>query len=143
MTRDHRDHNLLDRPRSRPTRTGLGVAAVVFFGTLWAAGSADVIATQLQVTFEGVILSLQITLLVGPPVAFWITRRAAIGLQRRDLDILEHGFETGRIVRLPGGEYVEVHQAVDRAERARLLAGVTAAPSSAGEEAPALTGGPR
>ncbi|SDZ30266.1 cytochrome bc1 complex cytochrome b subunit [Herbiconiux ginsengi] len=132
ITRDHRDHNLLDRPRSRPTRTGIGVAAVVFSGTLWAAGSADVIAAQFHVTFEGVILFFQITVLAGPPVAFWITRRAAIGLQRRDLDILEHGFETGRIVRLPGGEYVEVHAPVDGAERARLLAGVAAGPSSAG-----------
>ncbi|MFB2597334.1 cytochrome bc complex cytochrome b subunit [Herbiconiux sp. P17] len=132
ITRDHRDHNLLDRPRSRPTRTGIGAAAIVFYCTLWAAGSADVIATQLHVTFEGVILLFQITLLAGPLVAFWITRRAAIGLQRRDLDILQHGYETGRIVRLPGGEYVEVHEPVDGAERARLLAGVTAASSSAG-----------
>jgi ubiquinol-cytochrome c reductase cytochrome b subunit len=120
VTRDHRDHHLLDRPRDRPVRTGIGAAAVVFFCTLWAAGSADVIATQFHVTFEGVILFFQIGLLAGPPVAFWITRRACIGLQRRDQDILEHGYETGRIVRLPGGEYVEVHEPIEGAERERL-----------------------
>lgn len=31
-----------------------------------------------------------------------------------------HGFETGRIVRLPGGEYVEVHSPLTPDERSRL-----------------------
>ncbi|HMR50705.1 MAG TPA: hypothetical protein PKE40_15695 [Arachnia sp.] len=32
-----------------------------------------------------------------------------------------HGYETGRIVRLPRGEYVEVHEPVDVYERWRLV----------------------
>ena len=62
---DHRDHHLLERPRSTPTRTGIGVAGIVFYGTLWAAGSADLIATQFGVTFEGVITFLQVALVLG------------------------------------------------------------------------------
>jgi ubiquinol-cytochrome c reductase cytochrome b subunit len=49
-----------------------------------------------------------------------VTRRICIALQKKDLEILLHGYETGRIVRMPGGEYVEVHQDVDPAERWRL-----------------------
>lgn len=119
-TGDRSDHHLLERPRNAPTRTAIGVAGIVFYGTLWAAGSADLIATQFGVTFEGVIGVLQATLVLGPAVGFVVARRVCPGLQRRDRDILEHGFETGRIVRLPGGEYVEVHRPVGEAERARM-----------------------
>jgi ubiquinol-cytochrome c reductase cytochrome b subunit len=30
---------------------------------------------------------------------------------------VSHGHESGRIVRLPGGEYIEVHEQVDDYER--------------------------
>ncbi|GAA1058573.1 menaquinol-cytochrome c reductase cytochrome b subunit [Agromyces luteolus] len=119
-TGDHREHHLLERPRTTPTRTGIGVAAIVFYGTLWAAGSADLIATQFSLTFEGVIAALQATLVLGPIIGFAIARRACLGLQRRDRDALRHGYETGRIVRLPGGEYVEVHAPLGAAARARI-----------------------
>ena len=117
---DHRDHHLLDRPRNAPTRTSIGVAAIVFYGTLWIAASADLISTQFSVTFEGVITVLQATLVLGPATAFFITKRVCLALQRKDHEVLAHGFETGRIVRLPGGEYIEVHQPLSEAERWRI-----------------------
>jgi ubiquinol-cytochrome c reductase cytochrome b subunit len=120
VTGDSRDHHLLDRPRLAPTRTGLGVAGLVFVGVLWAAGGADIIATAFSVSIEHVITTLQVALVVGPFVAFTIARRICFGLQRKDADLLRHGYETGRIVRLPGGEYVEIHQPLDETERARL-----------------------
>ena len=66
ITGDRRDHHLLERPRNAPTRTAIGVAAVVFYGTLWVAGSADLIATAFQLTIEQVIAVLQATLVFGP-----------------------------------------------------------------------------
>ncbi|WP_430647402.1 cytochrome bc1 complex cytochrome b subunit [Agromyces sp. GXS1127] len=119
-TGDRREHHLLERARTTPTRRGIGVAAIVFYATLWAAGSADLIATQFSVTFEGVIATLQVTLVLGPIVGFVVARRVCLGLQRRDRDTLLHGFETGRIVRLPGGEYIEVHEPLGEVERARI-----------------------
>lgn len=121
ITGDQREHHLLDRPRNTPTRTGLGVAGIVFYGTLWAAASADLMAVALSLTIEGVVLTMQVLLVVGPIIAFMLTRRVCIALQRKDRELLLHGFETGRIVRLPGGEYVEVHQQLDEYERWRLL----------------------
>jgi ubiquinol-cytochrome c reductase cytochrome b subunit len=123
---DHRDHHLLDRPRNAPTRTGIGVAAIVFYGTLWIAASADLISTHFSVAFEGVITVLQATLVIGPVIGFFIAKRVCLALQRKDREVLVHGFETGRIVRLPGGEYVEVHHPVSAYERWRI--GVVDAP---------------
>lgn len=120
VTGDSRDHHLLDRPRVAPTRTGIGVAGLVFSGVLWTAGGADIIATAFSLSIENVIATLQFALIVGPFVAFAVTRRVCLGLQRKDHDLLRHGFETGRIVRLPGGEYVDVHQPLDESERARI-----------------------
>jgi ubiquinol-cytochrome c reductase cytochrome b subunit len=110
-----------DRPRNMPTRTALGVAGIVFYGVLWAAAGADTIAFQFRLGAEGVLMTLQLALLAGPPIAFLLTKRICLGLQRRDRDIALHGFETGRVVRLPGGRYVEVHQAVSAAEQRRLV----------------------
>ncbi|TYL54045.1 cytochrome b [Agromyces mariniharenae] len=126
ITGDHRDHHVLDRPRNTATRTGIGVAGIVFYGVLWLAASADLIATQFSVSLETVIATLQAALLLGPVIGFSVARRVCLGLQRKDRDILLHGFETGRIVRLPGGEYVEVHQQLGESERARIT--VTDAP---------------
>lgn len=120
VTGDSREHHLLDRPRHAATRTGIGVAGLVFAGVLWAAGGADILATAFSISIEHVITALQVALIVGPVVGFSIARRVCLGLQRKDLDLLAHGFETGRVVRLPGGEYVEVHQPLDESERARI-----------------------
>ncbi|KQP01893.1 ubiquinol-cytochrome c reductase cytochrome b subunit [Leifsonia sp. Leaf264] len=116
-TGDSRDHNLLDRPRNTPGRTGFGVAGIVFFGALWGAGSADIAATHFRLGIESVVHTFQVLLLVGPIIAFVLTRRICLALQNKDRELLLHGFETGRIVRLPGGEYTEIHQAVDTYER--------------------------
>jgi ubiquinol-cytochrome c reductase cytochrome b subunit len=52
----------------------------------------------------------RIGLLVLPPLAYAITYRLCLGLQRSDRLVLEHGVETGIIKRLPHGEFIEVHQ---------------------------------
>jgi ubiquinol-cytochrome c reductase cytochrome b subunit len=119
---DRTEHHILDRPRNTPTRTGIGVAGMVFYGVLWAAASADVAAVALHLSIESIILTLQIMLLLGPPAAFEITRRVCGALQNKDREIALHGYETGRIVRLPGGEYVEIHQPVDAHERWPVIA---------------------
>ncbi|WP_460781905.1 cytochrome bc1 complex cytochrome b subunit [Microbacterium shaanxiense] len=116
-----REHHLLTRPRHAPTRTGIGVAGIVFYGVLWAAAGSDLIALHFSLSIEGIVLTLQVALILGPVAGFVLTKRICLGLQRKDREIALHGYETGRIVRLPGGEYVEVHQPVDAYERWRLI----------------------
>lgn len=132
---DTSDHHLLDRPRNVATRTGIGVAGIVFYGVLWAAGSIDLAATQFSLSIEGLVAFLQVSLLAGPLLAFIITRRVCLALQKKDREIALHGFETGRIVRLPGGEYLEVHEPVNQYQRWRLVSFNDQAPYDPSPEA--------
>ncbi|WP_174844159.1 ubiquinol-cytochrome c reductase cytochrome b subunit [Cryobacterium sp. Hh4] len=121
VTGDKREHHILDRPRNAPTRTAIGAAGVTFYAALWATASSDIIATHFRVTIEGVILTMQFLTLVGPFIAFFIAKRVCLALQKKDREIVLHGYESGRIVRLPGGEYIEVHQPIDEYERWKLV----------------------
>ena len=121
ITGDKREHHIAERPRNAPVRTAIGAAGVTFYAALWAAASSDLIATHFRLSIEGVILALQVSAVLGPFVAFFITKRVCLALQRKDREIALHGFESGRIVRLPGGEYIEVHEQLDDFERWRLV----------------------
>jgi len=120
ITGDKREHHILDRPRNAPTRTAIGAAGVTFYAVLWASASSDLIATHFKVTMEGTIHALQALLFIGPVVAYLVTKRVCLGLMKKDREIALHGYESGRIVRLPGGEYIEVHEQLDDYERWRL-----------------------
>ncbi|MDJ1115172.1 cytochrome bc1 complex cytochrome b subunit [Microbacterium dauci] len=121
ITGDKREHHIAQRPRHAPTRTAIGVAGVIFYAVLWAAASSDIIATHFSLTMEGVIHTLQALLIIGPVIGYFVAKRIAIALQKKDREIALHGYESGRIVRLPGGEYIEVHQPVDAYERVKLI----------------------
>jgi ubiquinol-cytochrome c reductase cytochrome b subunit len=121
VTGDKREHHIADRPRNAPTRTAIGAAGVTFYAVLWAAASSDLIATHFGLSIEGVIRSLQILLIVGPIIAYQAAKRVSLALQKKDREIALHGYESGRIVRLPGGEYIEVHEQLSDYERWRLL----------------------
>ncbi len=131
VTRGATDPDLLDRPRHVPTRTAVGVAGVVFYGVLWAAGSADLLATHLRLGLEVVVTSLQVLLIAGPVIGFLITRRVCVELRQKDGELLAHGVETGRIVRLPHGEYVEVHRPLSTEERELVALPAAAVPIEA------------
>ena len=121
VTGDDREHHVLDRPRNAPTRTGIGAAGVTFYAVLWAGASTDLIATNFQMSLNHVLTSMQILLVIGPVIAYWVTKRACLALQRKDREIALHGRETGRVVRLPHGEYIEVHEPVDKYELWKLV----------------------
>ncbi len=121
VTGDRREHHVLDRPRNAPTRTGIGVAGVVFYGILWAGASTDLIAYHFQMSLNHVLVSMQVLLIVGPFIGYFITKRACLALQRKDRELVLHGRETGRVVRLPNGEYIEVHEPLDKYELYKLV----------------------
>ena len=121
-TGDNREHHLLDRPRDNPTRTGLGVMAITFYVLLWIGGGNDIIAVGFDLSINSIIWFLRISLIVLPPIAFLITKRICLSLQRRDRDKLLHGRETGQILRLPHGEFIEIHAPLNDNERAKIMA---------------------
>ncbi|MBE7195796.1 MAG: cytochrome b, partial [Gordonia polyisoprenivorans] len=121
VTGDRREHHIADRPRNAPTRTAIGAAGVTFYAGLWAAASSDLMATHFRLSIEVVTHAIQAVTVLGPFVAYFVTKRICLALQKKDREIALHGFESGRIVRLPGGEYVEVHQPLSDYERWRLV----------------------
>jgi ubiquinol-cytochrome c reductase cytochrome b subunit len=121
VTGDKREHHVLDRPRNAPTRTAIGAAGVTMYAVMWAAASTDLIATNFRMSLNQVLQTMQISLFVLPIAAFIITKRVALSLQRKDREIVLHGRESGRIVRLPHGEYIEVHEQLDEFDRYKLV----------------------
>ena len=107
VTGDKSEHHILDRPRNAPTRTAFGVAAMTCYGLLWIGGGNDLVATQFDVSLNAVTYFLRVAVFVGPVIAFMITKRICIGLQRADEERLLHGAESGIIVRDPSGGYSE------------------------------------
>ena len=110
FTRDNALHNLLQRPRDVPVRTSLGVMAITFYVVLCLSSINDWIAYFFDISLNATTWAGRIGLLVVPPVAYWVTYRICLGLQRADRAVLEHGIETGIVKRLPHGEFIEVHQ---------------------------------
>jgi ubiquinol-cytochrome c reductase cytochrome b subunit len=109
ITGDWREHNILDRPRNQPVRTGIGVAFITFYVLLWIAGGNDFFATIFEIPVNWITWFMRIAVIVLPPVMFWVTKRICIGLQRRDRDKVMHGRESGVIMVSPDGEYSELH----------------------------------
>ncbi|MFF4185779.1 cytochrome bc complex cytochrome b subunit [Streptomyces sp. NPDC001691] len=120
ITRDRREHHLLDRPRNAPVRTALGAAWISLYLTSLAGGGNDLIATHFHLSLNAITWTVRIGFFVVPVLVFEITRRWCLGLQRRDRDLVLHGRETGRVKKLPHGEYVEVHEPLP-AERLHTL----------------------
>ena len=114
VTGDRREHQILERPRNNPTRTAFGVAAIVCFGTLWLAGGNDVVAVVFHLDIFVITWIARVLVFAGPIIAFLITKRICVGLQRRDEERVLHGYETGIIERSPDGGYAERHAALTR-----------------------------
>ncbi|WP_319433327.1 cytochrome bc complex cytochrome b subunit [Mycobacterium sp. RTGN5] len=110
FTGDTAHHNLLQRPRDAPTRTAIGAMAISLYMVWTLAAMNDVIALKFHISLNATTWIGRIGSLVLPPLIFFIAYRWAVGLQRSDRDVLEHGIETGILKRLPHGAYIELHQ---------------------------------
>ena len=121
ITRDDREHHLLDRPRNAPFRTAAGVAGVIFYCVMWAAASSDLIATHFHMSLNDVLYILRFLYFAGPIIGFIVTRRICLALQRKDREIVLHGREAGVIEMTPAGEFRERHEQLDDYEMYRLV----------------------
>ena len=109
FTKDHAEHHLLDRPRDRPVRTAIGVAALAFYLVLFLAGGNDVIAARFDVSVNVMTYVLRVAVFVFPVVSGLLTYRLCKELQARDpgpgVPVEPPGAE--RIVRTESGGYVD------------------------------------
>jgi ubiquinol-cytochrome c reductase cytochrome b subunit len=148
ITRDHREHHVDDRPRNVATRTAIGMAGITFYGIMWLEGANDVVADHLDISLYLTTEIARYAIFIGPVAAYVLTKRICLGLQRRDLLLLEHGVETGIIRQLPSGVFVEETRPLSAQDRAvmesRQQAALPAGRSEAGQEdvpPPGLSGG--
>ena len=110
LTGDRAHHNLLDRPRDAPVRSGLGAMALAFLIVLLASGFNDIIALKFDLNLDVVVWVGRFAVLLLPPLAYVVTYRTCRGLQTRDRKVLTEGIERGIVVRRPDGQFVEIHQ---------------------------------
>jgi ubiquinol-cytochrome c reductase cytochrome b subunit len=85
VTKDRREHHVLDRPRERPVRTALGVATLTFYTILGVAASNDVLATAFGLSLNAVLIAFRVMLVVVPPIVAYVAYRICKELQAVDL----------------------------------------------------------
>ncbi len=102
FTGDHEPHHLLDRPRDRPFRTAMGVAALTFYVVLFAAAGTDVLAVYLHISENAIIWTFRALALGLPPITAWVAHRLC-----RELAASKAGKRQppNIIVRTPDGGY--------------------------------------
>ncbi|MDN5795066.1 MAG: ubiquinol-cytochrome c reductase cytochrome b subunit [Intrasporangium sp.] len=121
VTGDDREHHLLDRPRNAPARTGIGVAGIVLYSVLFFAAGNDLMAIKLHLSINDITNTLRVLFFIGPPIAYWITKRICLSMQQYDRDKVLHGRETGTIWRHANGEFEEIHAPLTPRERWHLV----------------------
>jgi ubiquinol-cytochrome c reductase cytochrome b subunit len=109
ITGDHREHHIAERPRNNPHRTSIGMSAITFYGVFWLLGANDELSAFFSINLNMTTYAGRVLVFVAPVLAYAITYRICLGLQRSDAAILHHGVESGVIKRLPHGEFIEVH----------------------------------
>jgi ubiquinol-cytochrome c reductase cytochrome b subunit len=107
MARETLAYDLLDRPRETPVKTAIAAAGITFYGLLWAAAANDQIAYQFHLAVEAVTIFFRFAVVIGPVIAFVITRGMCLALQQTDHQVAEHGVETGIITQSPDGGFHE------------------------------------
>jgi len=134
ITGDRREHHLLDRPRNRPVRTGIGVAWLTLYFVLLIGGGNDIFATHFHLSINAITWFVRVSFFVAPVITYWVTKRICLGLQRRDREKVLHGRETGIIKRLPHGEFIEVHEPLSQQQLHVLTAHAQPKPLDLGPE---------
>ena len=117
----HRRQARAPRPRPaaqrpdphRPRRHGDLDLLLILLGV----GGNDIIATRSTCRSTRSPGRSGSLIFVLPPLAFVVTKRICLGLQRRDRDQVLHGRETGASSALPHGEIIEVHEPISDAEQ--------------------------
>ncbi|MEU9098005.1 ubiquinol-cytochrome c reductase cytochrome b subunit [Streptomyces sp. NPDC048361] len=137
ITGDRGEYHLCDRPRDQPTRTALGVAGIVGYAVLLAAGGNDVTAFSFRLSVNALTWVFRIGFFVFPVLAFLVTKRLCLALQQHELHVLTQGEETGYVTQRVHGSLEPGHRPVAPARLYRFLVRDLPAPApSPGAGAP-------
>jgi len=89
LIKDHRAHQLLDRPRAAPLRTALGTAVFSFVAVLFCAGSDDLQAYVFHTPVERLVIVYRCLLVIVPAALGFTAYRLCRELNERT-DALHH-----------------------------------------------------
>ena len=120
LTHDTAARHLLERPRDSPVRTSVGAMALTYLLVLFISGGNDAVAKTFDISLNAMIWTGRIALFMLPPIAYRVTYRICLGLQRHDREVLDHGIETGVIEMKPTGEFIEVHRRLPLTDRVKV-----------------------
>jgi ubiquinol-cytochrome c reductase cytochrome b subunit len=118
-TKDLAYHNLLDRPRDRPKRTGAGAAMLTLLGMTFFASSTDVMANFFNLPLKSVLWFFRFAVVLAPIIAYFVTyqvcneMRAAEGVGKRKRAVMVELSPTGEYTTVPteprpGSEHEEL-----------------------------------
>ena len=110
---DHRRHDLLDRPRDRPTRTAIGAAFFSWVVIIFAVGSTDRLFYRLHISYTAQIHFWRAGVWVLPIVVFFLTRSACRSLQRSERHPLR-AWQGSIVQRQPDGAPKTIADSRDR-----------------------------
>ncbi|WSV94828.1 ubiquinol-cytochrome c reductase cytochrome b subunit [Streptomyces sp. NBC_01006] len=133
ITGQRGERHVCDRPRNRPARTALAVAAVTLYAVLLLAGAQDIVAFITEIPVQAITWTLRCAVVVLPPVAFWLTRRLCLALQARDAEVLLHGVGSGEVRMSVEGGFEPLHVPLPAAQR--YVSAVYEVPAPLPEEA--------
>jgi len=97
VSRDSREHHLLDLPWEAPIRLAIGSAVLTMFIVLTLAGANDVLAVLFNVDVGALTAAFRILVIVGPLVVGLVAYRLAIEIRARSGRRL--GPEGGSVIR--------------------------------------------
>jgi ubiquinol-cytochrome c reductase cytochrome b subunit len=110
ITKDRLRHDLLDRPRDRPWRTGLGAAFFSWVFTIFVAGASDRILVSVGVPYEAQVRFFRVAAFLIPIVVFFVVRAVCRELQRTELHPLRGFIGTGVRQTATGGFETDTSQ---------------------------------
>ena len=138
VTGDDREHHVLDLPYKTPVRTAIGVAWIVEYLLLVMGATNDLVAIGFHISINDLTWLYRIGFFVFPVVAFIVTKRICLAIQRHKRDMVVHGMETSKVVRMENGEMLEIHEPLNEYDRWVLVQHDDFRPLQAGNGVSAL-----
>ncbi|SFE83351.1 cytochrome bc1 complex cytochrome b subunit [Blastococcus tunisiensis] len=86
VTRDRREHQVLQRPRDCPGRTAVGVAALTFYALLLVAFSLDLVSQYTGIAVFTLVYVFRVAVLLAPLVTGAVAFALARALRDSDAD---------------------------------------------------------
>jgi ubiquinol-cytochrome c reductase cytochrome b subunit len=104
ISREHARHDLLERPRENPRRTGFAAAVFAAVAIVFAAGSADRLFFQFGFDYEGAVWFFRGAFIVVPVLVYALVKRVCLVLLASEAHPLR-GWSGTVVTRNPRGGF--------------------------------------